>query len=368
MALQSSGQLSFNQIRDEFGWGINRLGQYRRDDAAFSNKTLGDLRNMPLDDNIPVGGTIKFSDFHSAKLNTVVDCHSGGTEFRVDGRSRYNGGGSGVRCVGGFRTRPSDTAEAPTGGVRGKRVRIHVNKTLGSDNSNDDRICALTTGGWDNETELWVDVGDEGAIFGAGGNGGTGGANGTGGHGGTGQEGTSALGIQYGTDEEVTRVDVSGGGMIVCGFGGGGGGGGVENSDGGGWRDDAEEQKGSGGGGGGGAGLPGGAGGGRWGSWGSNGSAGTTPNFNSNREGGAGGSGGGSAGEAIGGRGGRGGDTEGNPETGKQSGSNERASGGGTGANGAAIRKTSNSIKWAFDSGSSSRTHGSTNSTGVVGN
>ena len=48
--------ISFSQIRTEFGDGTNtssspvRLGQYRRDDASFTNENPGAL-NLPLDLN-----------------------------------------------------------------------------------------------------------------------------------------------------------------------------------------------------------------------------------------------------------------------------------------------------------------------------
>ena len=52
--------VSFSQIRNEFGTvGTDsatapvRLGQYRRDDASFTNKNVGELSNLPLDTGIP---------------------------------------------------------------------------------------------------------------------------------------------------------------------------------------------------------------------------------------------------------------------------------------------------------------------------
>ena len=74
--------ISFGQIRDEFGTvGTDsatapvRLGQYRRDDSAFTNKNVGELTNLPLDTGIPTSGTINVDAFHGKKLNTVIDLH-----------------------------------------------------------------------------------------------------------------------------------------------------------------------------------------------------------------------------------------------------------------------------------------------------
>ncbi len=345
MALQGSGQISFANIENEFGAnGERSLGDYR------VSENNGALSNMPLDNGIPQSGEIRFSSFYNKRLNIVVDCHSGGTEFRVDGRARYNGGGSGVRVVGGFRTRPSNSS--------GKRVFIHVNKSIGSKYDLNQSVCALRTGSWDGGTNLSVDVGGSGRIIGAGGNGGKGKSHGSNPHI-NGKPGNSGLGIQY----DNTSVNVMSGGFICCGYGGGGGGGTGYNKD----RGDPQRW-GAGSGGGGGAGLPAGAGGEKsgWhgtGETGSDGTAGSTPSPGDNETGGrsgimtynshwweargglggVGGPGGrqiyvigGSPGQQYGGSG----EYESGPESG-HAGTKNGTGGGGTGANGNAIRKNS---------------------------
>jgi len=369
MTLPGSSQpISFGQIRTEFGHGTNRVGQYRRDDPDFSNKTVGDLANQPLDTGIPTGSTdpIKWSDFHGKSLNVVVDYHSGSDENRPEhGHDRYSSAATQLgksdnkwTTIGGFKDRPSDSA--------GTKVKIHVNKTIGSEVSPDEDVCALRTGAeWGGSTILSVDVGDEGAIYGAGGKGGNSG--GEGGAGGAGGEGNSALGIQYGTDANETTVNVNSGGLIICGYGGGGAGAGAHDSDDDGfWNFESEELYGSGGPGGGGAGLPAGAKG-ENASGGAVARSGDLPDLDSEREGGEGGAGTGDVDNAVGGTGGRGGDTEvaaaggGGPAHGETSGA-----AGAAGEAGSAIRKTSASIKWAFGSNAGNVMGETTEAGGVI--
>ncbi len=257
MTIKASGgsnNLKFSEIESEFGQnGQRSLGDYR------VSETNGSLSNMPLDTGIPQSGQIKFSDFYSKKLNIVVDLHSGSTENRRNARThKYNASGSNGsssgnwRVVGGFRNRPTDSGEAPTGGVRGKKVFINVNKTLGSELSSNQTRCALRTGNWESETDLVVDIGGSGKIYGAGGAGGKGNSNTQTISGINGTNGNSALGITY----SGTTVNIASGGLICMGYGGGGGGGTAYNKDKG-----NTHKYGTGGGGGGGAGFPGGAGG-----------------------------------------------------------------------------------------------------------
>ena len=97
MTLQSSGQISFSNITNEFGTPSgNNLGAFR------VSENIGSLSNLPLDTGIPSTGEIKFSDFHGTRLNVVVDCFSGGTETRASARSKYNDGQLDV--VGGLRS------------------------------------------------------------------------------------------------------------------------------------------------------------------------------------------------------------------------------------------------------------------------
>ena len=96
--------ISFSQIRAEFGDGANtstspvRLGQYRRDDSSFTNKTVGSFSNQPLDDGIPTSGTINVDTFHGKSLNVIVDYHSGsadeGGTRPEDAKSRYGSSAS----------------------------------------------------------------------------------------------------------------------------------------------------------------------------------------------------------------------------------------------------------------------------------
>ncbi len=226
MTLKSSGtQLSFSEIGNEFGLPPNSGGTGNSFGGYRVLETVGQL-SLPLDTNIPQAGEIRFSQFYGKKLNIVVDLHSGTTEFRQDARSdKYNN--NNVRVIGGFRNAPSDSGEAPTGGVRGKRVYIHVNKTLGSEINSNTQICALRTGSWESNTELSVDIGSSGKIIGAGGAGGKGKSKDFGGSATDGGDGNSALGVQYNN----TEVNIVSGGLISCGYGGGGGGGTASNKD-----------------------------------------------------------------------------------------------------------------------------------------
>ena len=137
---------------------------------------------------------------------------------RVDARRKYNNRPGDVRCVGGFRSRPSNSS--------GTKVFLHVNVPIGSEKSNDRTRCAMRTGQWDSGTDLFVDVGDSGEIIGAGGDGGKGRVC-DGGY--RGKNGNSGLGIAY---PGTTTVRVFSGGRIQAGYaGGGGGGGGHEDPD-----------------------------------------------------------------------------------------------------------------------------------------
>ena len=180
--------ISFSQIRTEFGDGTNtstspvRLGQYRRDDSSFTNKTVGSFSNQPLDDGIPTSGTINVDSFHGKSLNVIVDYHSGsadeGGTRPEDAKSRYSSSASSLgnstgkwNVIGGYKNPNSNSA--------GTKVKINVNKGIGSQavGSNGVEICALRTGTWDANTILSVDVGGSGKIRGAGGDGGNGGDN-----------------------------------------------------------------------------------------------------------------------------------------------------------------------------------------------
>ena len=263
MALQGSGQISFSQIENEFGQnGERSLGDYR------TSQSVGELSNLPLDSGIPTSGQIKFSDFYSKRLNIVVDMHSGGDEFRKSAKNdKWNN--NNLTVIGGFRSKKED----------GSKIIVHVNKKFGSDKSSVNN-CAVRTGSWNSSSTIQVDVGGEGQILGAGGDGGQGGVClGTGSPGGT---GTSGLGI----DHNGVTVNVLSGGIIRAGFGGGGGGGGGRQTD------KGSDRRASGGGGGGGAGFPAGNGG-QPGNGCANGSSGSGGNETTAGDGGGGGCGGG---------------------------------------------------------------------------
>ena len=189
--------ISFSQIRTEFGDGTNtstspvRLGQYRTTDPSFTNESPGDFSNLPLDTGIPTSGTINVDSFHGKKLNVIVDYYSGSTENRPsDARAKYQAASaSGNRVVvGGYKDRVINDSS-------GSKVRIHVNKTIGSAVGNINN-CAVRTGSFETGTVVSVEVGSSGAIYGAGGDGGEAG-DGEGANGSNGGSGSSGLGVQF---------------------------------------------------------------------------------------------------------------------------------------------------------------------------
>ena len=339
MALQSSGAISFGNIKNEFGLPSGKnIGAYR------VSENHGELTSMPLDAGIPQSGQIAFSDFYGKRLNVVIDYYSGGTQYRQNARSQWTNNTSKVKVIGKHRSRPSSSA--------GKKVFIHVNKSIGSEKSQTTSRCALRTGGWNSGTNLTLDVGSSGRIVGAGGNGGKGRVC-DGGY--NGKNGTSGLGNQY----SGLKINVFSGGRIQAGYAGGGGGGGGHNDP----DKNTQDHACSGGGGGGGAGLPAGNGGpggdGAFGS-GSNGSGGSNGSMTAGGGGGGGRSGGGSSS----GSGGRGGDPNDGAQGGGGGSGNVCSSGGrSSGSNGAAIRDSSGA-SFTILSGSS-RVYGSTSATGV---
>ena len=188
MAVKASGSpLSFSEIETEFGQNSDRdLGEYR------VSQTVGGLSNQPLDTSIPQTGEIKFSDFYGKRLNVIIDYHSGSTENRPsDARTKYQAGSaSGNRTIiGGFKDRISNDSS-------GSKVRIHVNKTIGSakDSANN---CAVRTGSFETGTVVTVEIGSNGALYGAGGDGG---------HGGTDESSGSGAGRRDGLVVELEVV------------------------------------------------------------------------------------------------------------------------------------------------------------------
>jgi len=329
MALQSSGTISFSNIINEFGQPPGKnLGAYRVSQSVGALSNLGLDNNDSLNATIPQSGTIKFSDFYGKKLNIVVNYYTGGTENQPqNGYQRYQA--NNVTVIGGFRGRPSNP--------NGKKVYIHVNKTIKNSRNSDRTRCALKTGQSWNGAELRVDVGGSGRIFGAGGSGGRGHQGGrSDSRAESGGNGNSALGLTY-----SARVNVMGGGVIAGGGGGGGGGGGSRQ------EDRRRDRSAGGGGGGGGAGNDAGQGGGTSGGGGrfrggSNGQAGST------FSGGNGGNGGNNENEAVAGRGGNGGSNGADGQQGQDGGLTDRGEeygrGGFGGRGGSAIRVRNASI------------------------
>lgn len=279
MTLQSSGEIRFSQIKDEFGYSVPgttsvSLGNYRNSDPQFSNRNVGTLTDLPLDTGVPKAGEIKASDFYSKKLNVVVDLFSQANETtRQNIKGRWNSGN--VFVVGGYRGRPPSST--------GTKVIANIDKIIGSE-KNGQKRCAVRTGTWDANTTLDIQIASGAKLYGSGGNGGAGST--PRGSGGTGETGTSALGIEY-------SCTVNNLGLIQSGYGGGGGGGGrVEYRRSG--KKGGRDVGSSGGGGAGGPGFPigaaGAAGTGAFGG-GSDGSAGQAGNYNpsTKRTGGAGG-------------------------------------------------------------------------------
>lgn len=228
--LQSSGRISFSQIRNEFGTPSgNRIGGYR------VNENIGSLNNLPLDNGVPKSGTIRFSDFYSKKLNIVVKCTGGNL-----GKARYEDGVVVGTNSGISKSRPSRSSGGWQGG---KKIFINITGTYSSNGASRDDWAFKTrsTGYWPGGTDMTIDVSSNGNIVGRGGNGG----DASGGDGGNGSNG-----LRY-----MSGAQLNNNGYISAGGGGGGGGSRAEQND---WgdRNDAE-----GGGGGGGNGLPAGRGG-----------------------------------------------------------------------------------------------------------
>ena len=331
-----SGQISAQDIKNEFGevGGTVPLGSYR------VSQTKGEL-TLAIGDGVPTSGAISFDNMRNKRLNIVVDYYSDGTITRqnngdntVNAKNRYVNQNNRVHVIGGLKSKPSDTSP--------HRVRIHVNQTIGGKSGEINR-CALRTGSWNSGTDLIVDVGGEGAIYGGGGAGGQGGDVDTSGH--AGEDGASALGIDY----NGTNINVASGGLIRCGFGGGGGGGAGRQND------KGSERTVGGGGGGGGQGYPGGAGGSE-----GNADHGQGPGSAGDiSEAGEGGGGGNNGNQAYSGAGGEGGGQGEAADAG--AGGNHGAGGGG--AEGSAIRKASGSV--SFSLSNSGSVVGNTNQTGV---
>ncbi len=258
MAIKNSGNpLSYSEIAAEFGNPTgNKLGNYR------VSESYGDLSNLPLDTGIPQGNSpIKFSNFYGKRANIVVDLYSGGHNNNYNYDVYTQAFANNKYDIVGSTDRNSVPKSAWQGG---KKVIIHVNKQFRSFGANSVNHVAVKMGntnnntsqsGWPSDTTFAIDVGDSGRIYGRGGNGGRG-ANSNNNAANAGEEGTSALKLISGVQDEV-----SGESRIIAGGGGGGGGGGAEQDDGGFMWVSGDYNSAGGGGGGGGRGYPGGSGG-----------------------------------------------------------------------------------------------------------
>ena len=323
MTIKASGtQLGFQEIEAEFGAQSPRsLGSYRH------TQTVNGLTFNGIDSGVPSSGEIKFSDFYGKSLNIVVDCFSGGDEFRINAKNnKWNNNNIVI-------INPSTVSKKE----QGTKITIRVNKKFGSDKSNQQH-CALRTGTWNNPAQIIVDLGSSAEIYGAGGDGGRG-ANGTSTNGFDGSDGSSGLGIEH----QGTVINYRSGSVISAGFGGGGGGGGGRETS-------KNDRRAGGGGGGGGAGFPFGLGGDggvpQAGTRQANEDIGEDGTNATENTAGVGGSGGDNDDQAGGQKGGDGGDNE---QT-AGDGPDDDSQGGDAGTNGAAIRKSSG-VSFTFGTG-----------------
>ena len=207
-----SGSISASNIRAEFGpdSGAVSLGSYR------ISQTKGAL-TLAIGDGIPTSGAISYDQMRNKRLNIVVDYYADNANLNrtdngdntMNAQNRYENQNERVHVIGGLKSKPNTTS--------GHRVRINVHQTLGG-KKGESTVCALRTGNWDANTDLIVEIGSNGKIYGGGGDGGEGGN--TDAAGVAGENGASALGI----DHNGTIVNVASGGLLRCGFGGGGGG------------------------------------------------------------------------------------------------------------------------------------------------
>ena len=336
-----SGQISAQDIKNEFGevGGTVPLGSYR------VSQTCGEL-TLNIGDGVPGSGTISYDNMRNKKLNIVVDYYGDNPNLNrtdngdntMNAKTRYTDQNERVKVIGNLKNKPSNT--------NGHRVRIHVNQDLGGKKGGRS-VCALRTGSWNTGTDLIVDIGGEGRIFGGGGDGGEGGNDLDAGN--AGMDGASCLGIDY----HGTTVNIASGGLLRCGFGGGGGGGCGQQVD------KGSNRRAGGGGGGGGQGYPGGAGGdrGRTHVDGADGTAGDLT------EAGEGGGGGNNGNQAFGAQGGEGG---GQGEAADNGGSAQHGSGAG-GAQGDAIRRGvfPDGVPFSVNINNNGSIVGDTNQTGV---
>lgn len=209
---KNTQSISFADLKDEFGSQTGNhqsLGRFRGEEGpgtpgGSGGWSYGEWKNKPVDDGVPRGDQqIALSDFYGKKLNMVVDYYTGigfyGGNEENNARSKYNNYSSQNLTVNPVS--PGLLNSLPSGGG-GKKIIIHVNKVIGGFKDAAITACALRTGSWESGTEVTVDIGTNGMIVGAGGDGGKGGDH----NGEDGKHGTSALGI----DQEGTKINIQG--------------------------------------------------------------------------------------------------------------------------------------------------------------
>ena len=198
IGVNTGSTIQASQIRTEFGAsapdnGVS-LGNYRL------TRTVGEL-SLPLDEGVPTSGPIKMSDFSQKSLNVVVNVHSGGVEYGVNAKAKYNNNEVTVIC-------PISRSKKQGG----SKIIIHCNKKLGAvsnpGHNTPQTRCALKTGTWSNPTHVHVILGGEANVRGSGGGGGGGHATETSKHsrycGGSG--GGGGAGFPPGTGGELGEV------------------------------------------------------------------------------------------------------------------------------------------------------------------
>lgn len=163
----------------------------------------------PIKTTDPIGNPTYFAMTIDASTAAPVDISSAINKCGL--KSRYNNLPNSTRVIGGFRGKPSSTS--------GTKVWADANNTIyNGSQRNGTNTAAFRTGIWDPGTELIVNVGPSGKIYGYGGRGGDGG----------GATAGSTAGERAGAAFSAqTSCVLRNYGLIYQGYGGGGGGNGA---------------------------------------------------------------------------------------------------------------------------------------------
>lgn len=114
-----TGSIKFSDITAEFGSPSgNNLGAFR------INQSIGG-RNWPLDDGVPISGSISFSQLRGKTINVVIN----DTGFSTKNVTSSNNYAQGV-VVGGLKSLPSNTS-----GSDSKKIRYLVKSTMGANST-----------------------------------------------------------------------------------------------------------------------------------------------------------------------------------------------------------------------------------------